>query len=119
MVENRGLRVVLRKRCRGGDDRPWIVTVFDPFDVWGLVRGRDKKMQFWDLSDAELEALRLEKKRNKRSVGIAFLDPFHLWGRTGYVARIMGKTRTGNRAEAQEVQTTQTKRGDMELKSDV
>lgn len=111
--------VTERKGPGWGDDRPWIVTVFDPFDVWGLVRGKDKKTQFWDLSDAELEALRLEKKRNKRSCGIAVLDPFHLWGRTGYVAKLLGKRRTGNGAAAQEVHTTQTKGGDVELKSDV
>ncbi|XP_014553541.1 hypothetical protein COCVIDRAFT_107457 [Bipolaris victoriae FI3] len=102
-----------------GDDRPWIVTVFDPFDVWGLVRGRDKKTQFWDLSDAELEAMRLEKKRNKRGCGLALLDPFHLWGKTGYIARWFGKTQTSGQPVTHEVSTTRTKFGGSEAKYEV
>lgn len=74
------------------DDRPWIVTVFDPVDLWGLFTGRDKKTQFWDLSDDELARLRAEKKRNKRSVFAGILDPFHLWGSRGYIQQyIQGK----------------------------
>ncbi|EUC43168.1 hypothetical protein COCMIDRAFT_101497 [Bipolaris oryzae ATCC 44560] len=102
-----------------GDDRPWIVTVFDPFDIWGLVRGRDKKTQFWDLSDAELEAMRLEKKRNKRSCGLAFLDPFHLWGKTGYIAGWFGKTRTSGQPVTAEVSTAQMKIRSSEVKCEV
>lgn len=73
------------------DDRPWIVTVFDPFDIWGLVTGRDKKTQFWDMSDDELARLRAEAKANKRSFVAAFLDPFHLWGRRGYIGKHLTK----------------------------
>ncbi|EMD87379.1 hypothetical protein COCC4DRAFT_165451 [Bipolaris maydis ATCC 48331] len=102
-----------------GDDRPWIVTVFDPFDVWGLVRGKDKKTQFWDLSDAELEAMRLEKKRNKRSCGLGLLDPFHLWGKSGYIVRWFGKTPTSGQPVTLEVSTAQTKIGGSEAKSEV
>lgn len=75
------------------DDRPWIVTVFDPFDVWGLVRGEDKKKQFWDMSDEELERARLDKKNNKRSVFAGFIDPFHLWGERGYIGKHLGKNK--------------------------
>jgi hypothetical protein len=92
-----------------GDDRPWIVTMFDPFDLWGLIRGRDKKTQFWDLSDAELEAVRLEKKKNKRGCGMALLDPFHLWGKTGYVARWVGKSLTKGQPMAPEEHVAETK----------
>jgi hypothetical protein len=74
-----------------GVDRPWIVTVFDPFDLWGLFRGRDKKTQFWDMSDDELARARAEKKRNKRGVLAGLLDPFHLWGGTGYIVRFIKK----------------------------
>ena len=74
------------------DDRPWIVTVFDPVDLWGLFTGRDKRTQFWDLSDEELARLRAEKKKNKRSVLAGVLDPFHLWGSRGYIGKhIHGK----------------------------
>ncbi|KAH7117938.1 RTA1 like protein-domain-containing protein [Dendryphion nanum] len=73
------------------DDRPWIVTIFDPFDVHGLLTGRDKKTQFWDMSDEELERLSAEKKANKRSVLAGFLDPFHLWGSRGYIGKHLAK----------------------------
>ncbi|KAJ4287529.1 hypothetical protein N0V90_012232 [Kalmusia sp. IMI 367209] len=69
------------------DDRPWIVTAFDPFDVWGLITGRDQKTQFWDMSDEELARLREDKKRNKRNVLAGAIDPFHLWGSRGYIGK--------------------------------
>ena len=68
------------------DDRPWLVTVFDPFDLWGLFKGNDKK-QFWDMTDAELERARQDKKTNKRSVLAGALDPFRLWGSNGYIGK--------------------------------
>lgn len=93
------------------DDRPWIITVFDPFDLWyvhltfwaycrqdyvadlqrGLLRGQDKKTQFWDMSDEDLERARLERKQNKRSVLAGALDPFHLWGDKGYIGKHFAK----------------------------
>lgn len=74
------------------DDRPWLVTVFDPFDLWGLVCGVDRKKQFWDLSDEELERVRLERNEHKRSVLAGALDPLHLWGRRGYIDKCLHKT---------------------------
>ncbi|KAJ4362106.1 hypothetical protein N0V95_001563 [Ascochyta clinopodiicola] len=73
------------------DDRPWPVTIVDPLDIWGLVRGKDQETKFWDMSDEELEMCRLEKKAKKRSVFAALLDPFRLWGETGYVSRCVRK----------------------------
>ncbi|KAF2016609.1 hypothetical protein BU24DRAFT_391918 [Aaosphaeria arxii CBS 175.79] len=73
------------------DDRPWIVTVFDPFDVYGMIVGRDEKSRFWEMSDEELERLRREKKQNKRSVLEGVLDPFRLWGRRGYIGKYFFK----------------------------
>lgn len=73
------------------DDRPWIVTVFDPVDVWGMFTGKDKKTQFWDMSDEELARLREEKKKNKRGVIAGLLDPLHLWGKNGYVGKHFSK----------------------------
>jgi hypothetical protein len=85
--------VTERKEPGWGDDRPWILTVFDPFDLWGLFKGRDKKTQFWDMSDEELARARAEKKRNKRSVPAGILDPFHLWGDSGYIGKYLSKSR--------------------------
>jgi hypothetical protein len=76
------------------DDRPWIVTLFDPFDVHGMLTGKDKKTQFWDMSDEELTRLRAEAKANKRSVLAGFLDPFHLWGNKGYVQKYLAQRRS-------------------------
>ncbi|KAF2688815.1 hypothetical protein K458DRAFT_475452 [Lentithecium fluviatile CBS 122367] len=73
------------------DDRPWIFTVFDPFDVWGLIKGRDKKTQFWEMSDEELVRLRAENKANKRNVFAGAMDPFHLWGSRGYIGKHLTK----------------------------
>ncbi|KAI9699258.1 MAG: hypothetical protein M1836_002868 [Candelina mexicana] len=30
------------------DKRPFLVTFFDPFDIWGLIKGRDKATAFWE-----------------------------------------------------------------------
>jgi hypothetical protein len=73
------------------DDRPWIVTVFDPFDMWGLINGKDKKTQFWDMTDEELGKARLDKKKNKRGVLAGLVDPMHLWGKTGYIGKHLAK----------------------------
>lgn len=102
------------------DDRPWIVTVFDPFDVWGLLRGDDKKKQFWDMSDEELERARLDKKKNKRSVLAGFLDPFHLWGERGYIGKHLGKnkelSKQGAGTAIPHVQTDEVKHNGPEAK---
>jgi hypothetical protein len=90
------------------DDRPWIVTIFDPFDVHGMLTGKDKKTQFWDMSDAELERLRTEAKANKRSVIAAILDPFHLWGERGYVAKYFKKRKEKSTTDQSAVPAGQT-----------
>jgi hypothetical protein len=85
------------------DERPWLVTVVDPFDVWGLLTGRDKETQFWDLTDEELERARLEKKRNKRGVLMGVVDPLRLWGEKGYIGRYFVKKKEGRVQEVVEV----------------
>lgn len=87
------------------DDRPWLVTVFDPFDIWGLVKGKDKKTQFWDMSDEELERARLEKKKGKRGVVQGLVDPLHLWGREGYVGKRFSKKEGGESVGERHVMT--------------
>lgn len=78
------------------DDRPWIVTFFDPFDVWGLITGRDQNTQFWNMSDHELETLREDRKKNRRSSVTKMIDPLHLFGRTGLLAKRSAHNRTDN-----------------------
>ena len=86
------------------DDRPWIVTVFDPVDLWGLIRGRDKETMFWDMSDEELARLRAEKKAKKRGVLAGALDPFHLWGPYGYIGKHFAKKTPADKAEKGKVE---------------
>ncbi|KAL6154166.1 hypothetical protein ACJBU6_07449 [Exserohilum turcicum] len=115
--------VTERKGPGWRDDRPWIVTMFDPFDLWGLVKGRDKKTQFWDMSDGELEAARLEKKRNKRGFVQGLLDPFHLYGKRGYIARFVRKRREARQSHGeigmQQGRAAEMKNGDAEQKGQV
>jgi hypothetical protein len=94
------------------DDRPWIVTLFDPFDVHGMLTGKDKKTQFWDMSDEELTRLRAEAKANKRSVLAGFLDPFHLWGNKGYVQKYLAQRRSKWTKDTRTMPTAQAQ-GDM------
>jgi len=91
------------------DDRPWIITVFDPFDAWGLLTGRDRKTPFWEMSDEELARLRVEKKQNKRSVLAGFLDPFHLYGSTGYIAKYFAKSNAKQGRQEEELPVAQVK----------
>lgn len=90
------------------DDRPWIVTLFDPFDVHGMLTGRDKKTQFWDMSDEELMRLRAEAKAKKRGVLAGFLDPFHLWGSSGYVQKSLAQRKSKSTNDTRAMSTVQT-----------
>ncbi|KAH6649597.1 hypothetical protein F5144DRAFT_542762 [Chaetomium tenue] len=36
------------------DGRPFWVTLVDPFDLWGLVRGRDKEGRFWEAGEGKV-----------------------------------------------------------------
>jgi len=36
------------------DKRPFLLTLFDPFDVVGLVKGTDAKNRFWERDGTEL-----------------------------------------------------------------
>ena len=47
------------------DNRPFIVTFFDPFDLYGLFTGRDNATKFWELSPEELEAMNEKAKEEK------------------------------------------------------
>ncbi len=34
------------------DKRPFIVTFFDPFDIHGMLKGRNMNRRFWDTHEA-------------------------------------------------------------------
>ncbi|KAK7730185.1 hypothetical protein SLS57_001847 [Botryosphaeria dothidea] len=89
MTERRGLG--------WGDQRPWIVSFLDPFDIVGLVRGHDKRTKFWEMSDEEIAAIEAERQKNKRAWWKAALDPFHVWGKDGKIARGKGEKRGSER----------------------
>lgn len=94
--------VTERKGPGWDDDRPWPVTIFDPLDLWGLLRGKDQETKFWDMNDEELEAFRLAKKAKKRSVVAALLDPFRLWGDQGYIGKHFVKKERGSGCGSQQ-----------------
>ncbi|KAJ9641965.1 hypothetical protein H2201_004499 [Coniosporium apollinis] len=73
------------------DDRNWVVTIFDPFDLYGIFTGKDKRTRFWEMSQEEVEAVVAEKKRNKRKWYAVLLDPFHLWGSRGLIGKHFAK----------------------------
>lgn len=80
------------------DKRPFIVTFFDPFDIVGLVTGKDKKTKFWDMSPEELarlneerEGKKLEKMAKPRNALGKVLDPAHLFGHGGWFATMANK----------------------------
>lgn len=80
------------------DKRPFIVTFFDPFDIAGLVTGKDKKTKFWDMSPEELTRLNEERERKKREklakprgAMVKVLDPGHVFGRGGWFAKMADK----------------------------
>jgi hypothetical protein len=83
------------------DDRPWLVTVTDPFDLWGLIKGKDKKTQFWDMTDQELEQARAQRKRNKRGILKGLFDPLRLWGENGYIGKHFSKSKDAEMSNAQ------------------
>jgi hypothetical protein len=47
------------------DNRPFIITFFDPFDLYGLFTGRDNATKFWELSPEELAAMDAKAKEEK------------------------------------------------------
>jgi len=74
------------------DNRPFITTLADPFDLWGLFRGHDKKTRFWDMDPAELKALTAEHRQKKaerlarpRTWWEKAADPLHLFGSRGRI----------------------------------
>jgi hypothetical protein len=74
------------------DNRPFIVTFIDPFDLFGLFTGADKKTRFWDMEPAELNQLNAEHQKKKeekltrpRALWEKLLDPFHLFGSRGWI----------------------------------
>jgi len=80
------------------DKRPFLLTLFDPFDLWGVFTGRDKKTKFWDMEPEELERMNEERKRKKaekyakpRPMLMKVMDPLHLFGHDGGFVRLVNK----------------------------
>ncbi|KAF2432161.1 hypothetical protein EJ08DRAFT_695615 [Tothia fuscella] len=80
------------------DKRPFIVTFVDPFDLFGLFTGRDKKTRFWDMDSAELASLDAEARRKKeeklalpRPWWAKTADPLHLFGTQGRIVAMARK----------------------------
>ncbi|KAL1648006.1 hypothetical protein SLS58_002331 [Diplodia intermedia] len=85
-----------------GDNRNWVLTVFDPFDLVGLFRGNDKRTKFWEMTPEEIATLEAERERNKRSGWKVALDPFNFYGRNGAVAERSRKDGAGGGARNKE-----------------
>ena len=73
--------------CRKGpgwqDKRKFLVTVLDPFDLAGLVRGKDATTKFWENEqDHAIVSSRKEaaSDSNARSMVAKVLDPLHIGG---------------------------------------
>lgn len=76
------------------DKRTFLLTVFDPFDIYGLCTGRDSATKFWELSPEELAAIDVQAQEEKarklarpRSVAEKIFDPFHLFGSNGRIVK--------------------------------
>ena len=65
------------------DTRPFLLTLFDPFDLVGLAMGKDAKTKFWE-QEAEhpvvVSVTDEAEKGSGRSVVSKVLDPFNLGG---------------------------------------
>ncbi|KAF9639755.1 putative rta1 domain protein [Lasiodiplodia theobromae] len=90
-----------------GDNRNWVLTTFDPFDLVGLFTGNDKRTKFWEMTPDEIAAIEAERKMNKRSGWKVALDPFNWFGkkneaRNGTKGKIDG-TAAQNKTSAEDV----------------
>jgi hypothetical protein len=96
------------------DKRPFLVTFIDPFDLFGLFTGQDKKTKFWDMSPEELGKLNEEKDRKKaeklakpRAAWTKVLDPAHLFGNNGWFVRIINRLEKKEVTQDVKIKTTQ------------
>ncbi|TLD31776.1 Serine/threonine-protein phosphatase T [Venturia nashicola] len=99
------------------DKRPFLLTFFDPFDIVGLVTGKDKKTKLWDMSPEELKGLDEARQRKKaeklakpRSAFEKALDPAHLFGHGGWFVKM------AKRLEKEEVGHVHAMQGSTERK---
>ncbi|KAI9733410.1 MAG: hypothetical protein M1834_003494 [Cirrosporium novae-zelandiae] len=47
------------------DKRFWLWTILDPFDIAGLVRGRDKETKFWEVGEQQAGIIPIESKTDE------------------------------------------------------
>lgn len=78
------------------DPRRWWWTVLDPFDLYGVIKGRDKKSEFWNDETAEVyTGQEIRRGKNEggwrcwrdRPLWALLLDPLHLYGDRGWIAK--------------------------------
>jgi len=88
------------------DKRNFLLTFFDPFDIWGLFTGRDKKTKFWDMDPSELDRINEEARRKKeeknarpRPVWMWVLDPLHLFGNKGTLVKLAKRLEKSDTAQ--------------------
>jgi len=51
---------VEREGCKFKDPRSVMVQILDPFDIWGLIKGNDKKDRWWERAD---ESVRVDEEQ--------------------------------------------------------
>lgn len=89
------------------EKRPFIATIVDPFDLTGLVTGRDNKTRFWNWSPEELERIdaenqqkKLERDRLPRTTWKKIIDPFHLFDHKGRIVKFARTLESPRQQEA-------------------
>ena len=100
------------------DKRPFLATVFDPFDITGLVTGRDAKTKFWDWTPEELERIDEENKQKKlekdmlpRATWRKVLDPLHLFDHNGRIVQFAKTLEKSKNDQGQELRSTDKQGG--------
>jgi hypothetical protein len=76
------------------DKRQFLATLFDPFDIAGLLTGKDGKTKFWDWTPEELERIDVDSQQKKaqkdglpRATWKTIIDPFHLFDHKGAIVK--------------------------------
>ena len=53
------------------DKRPWIITLFDPFDLVGMCQGRNMQKKFWEThEEGRLKTSDVAKSEKDKVTGI-------------------------------------------------
>lgn len=73
-----------------------LMTFIDPFDIQGLIQGKDKKNKFWEFTPDQLDELieterreKAETKAKPRPAWQKIVDPIHFLGPNGKLMRLV------------------------------